>query len=1056
MATDPGSHQVPRPPQTGPSTAPPPPAFADSSAAGAVTLALVPSPLTARLAQQQRPVRARHQHSGIGAHQRVLLAASNQHHLRHEKRPQLITDGASPPSASAVVSARSIAVGGSVPRPLSRAALSWEAEYKLEQQQRRDGVELAKALFTELVARNPNEALRPSPLRTALSAALLEQLVAVFPRYQGVLNLVSRILVQAVYVPDAEPYRSLLRTLHLPLTLPLDGLNASTTAAATALLEPYSRKTFAAAHEQLNAELRDYIVKNRRVEVRLSRQVRVFDITLGHWVKSLKRSFFVAWRNFTSRRRQLRKKYRAIFYRLRSDECKIKAIRRWRERAAQLKKAALVDAASNNELHLLGVSTEHIQQEISQLKEHNANLSRQITVVETERSKLTKELSDKEQLVVSMARRCTEIETTGNDLLDAVLPRYPPPLQFSSDPLDALVVWGHAAVKHCGGAPSGDHAPFAPLVSDEDDTLGVASVAAPPWDAFGCVLAALVPERAPPRAMLIHWHLHPNDAPAQLVVAFQTVTGRQSLVSVEQLQTKHRGVLLMLLASMLRVASQWTVCKPMRFGCPGCPAITPGAVLAGGATPKPTASAAAAASSSPHLAAPGETWKARVTAQQQWSLFALAAVNHALNLAVIRPPAMSPDEMLEMAAFVGSFNVDAIGAAIAKATNVVVAKGKTAQFLSTDDSGAASTRPKSPMVDPAIAATLSRPYLQVLRRLYLDLRRVYQAYAVPTLTATEVVRLLRDCKLLAPPQSVAPTSSPTTQPQGNHIGAISTTTLTNGTTVEIGKLTKSKLESILNAVQLSTASVGSPSVDDTSASTASPIASAKPPLTRKPSATPNPRRSQPTSDDPAPANGSADLSPGQFSEMVLRVCLAVIVSPSQRTAPVVQHIVVHYFVALALRSNVDRFRFTIRHPQVQQILSQHRITIRRVFHHYANADGGEGLNRVGLQRMAKEGQWLTRLVTVDRLMDTFKHVLQQQVQASTNVAPAPNSPADGAYLGSGATGGLVANTETIGLTEFQEVICAMASFHQPNPFVPLSAKLAAFIEERVIRLLSEG
>lgn len=473
-------------------------------------------------------------------------------------------------------------------------------------------LQAAEALFTAIVANNPDCA-HPSLLRSAVSCLLLEQVCAIFSRYHAVLGSAADTILRSVYLPDTAEMRELVGSLEVPLRLPRS-VSQRDADDCHELLRPYGRKTYFLAFEQLGKAVKHFARLNRSIEVRLSRQSKVFESTMKHWMTSLLRNFFASWRNYTRRRNTLRAKYKAVFSRLRSDEMRLRAVRRWRDHAARVKKFAAVDAASASELHMLRQSTTQMQEQIRALTEYNGTVGGQIRDLEAQRQKAQTEIAQMEATQHDLAHRCTEMERLGTDLLDSVLMKEAPPK--ASHPLESLVAWGHQAIEDTGGMIDGSLAPFAPLLTDEF-TVGV------PLSAIGCVMLWLAaPSGGPTREQVVALHLSPQTAPETLTAIFERMFNAPCIVTSEQIASGQRGVFLLLLATLMRRACNWLSTPPPPI--PRKPAVT-----------------------LPEAA----NWSERLKIQQAWIATSLAAQHAALEVAVRRPQVLSAEEQDDLGRF---------------------------------------------------------------------------------------------------------------------------------------------------------------------------------------------------------------------------------------------------------------------------------------------------------------------------------------------------------------------------------------------------------------------
>jgi hypothetical protein len=137
----------------------------------------------------------------------------------------------------------------------------------------------------------------------------------------------------------------------------------------------------------------------------------------------------------------------------------------------------------------------------------------------------------------------------------------------------------------------------------------------------------------------------------------------------------------------------------------------------------------------------------------------------------------------------------------------------------------------------------------------------------------------------------------------------------------------------------------------------------------------------------------------------------------------------------ALRPDVDTFRLSLRHPQVQEVLSSHAVSLRKVFRRFANCDDGNAMNRAGFQAMARACGWFaTRAITLDCVNEVFFRLRS---------VVAPQDARVDAQVGEAI----------VDLTEWQDCLCAMAAFATADPLRPLAEKLSTFIDERVLGAL---
>jgi hypothetical protein len=794
-----------------------------------------------------------------------------------------------------------------------------------------DTLEMARSLFTAIVRDGdlhgvpPSGPGRPSPARAAAAAFLLEHICRQYPQYEHALSLVSDVVLRAIFVPDTTNSRQLLGSVQRKIPLPTE-----LSQQYGRLLRPYARKTYFEAHQQLSKGLLSHAKANRNIEMRLTRQSNIFEKTVKHWSSSVVRNHFVSWRQHTRRRRAIRDKYRNIFGRMKADECRVKALRMWRDRASKVKRNALSDAASTSELEGIHGSTAKMQEQINALHDYNNNLGAQITDLEEERQHLHQDVMSRERVVVELQLRVLDMERVGTALLDTALVRVPPPK--GNSPIEVLVEWANQMVELSGGLPDGTHNVFASLLTEDHTVPSI------PLAALAVVMLAFTDERRPSREDVVTLHISKDEIRVahDLVQMTATMTGAPCLVTEEQLLSKQRGMILLYLASLLRHYTNWSVNKPnLHYGQSSPEYVSPegagpdqeeddqensssnlAAQLDGAGTSEGTA-AAKGVNGKKVLS----SWAKRVTYQQQWVTTSMAALHAVLEIALHRPVQLTSEEQEDVGKFF-DLPMSKLGDILPKGT-------RGTQYVT---------------------------FLRSLQTVYADLRKIFAAYATPTLAYHDLLRLLKDCRL-----------------------------------IQDRRFSRKQVLGIIAIVR------GLGNVDGLSNEQI----------------------------------GHIELPPAAFTETICRLALAHTRRMNRdpnlmlTSSAIVNNFVIECIVPYALRSDVDRFKQAFRHPLVQQIISRNKISLRRAFHMYATEDGGEGVPLSQFQTLAKDCRWHSKTVTDDVIVDVFR-----RCQADNG----------GSF-------------ETLDLYEWLEALCAIAIYDNPNPLVPLHAKLAPFVEEKLLMAL---
>lgn len=834
--------------------------------------------------------------------------------------------------------------------------------------------------------------------RVAISCLFLERLCAVFPRHNAAVRPIAEAIMRSIFVPDTATTRELVGSLDCPITV-----DSSVSLDMVELLRPYARKTYATAFTSISTMLKRFSKTSHSLEVRLKRQAQVFERTLAHWRRTLLRSVFVAWRSTIRRRVYLRGKYRAIFLRLREDECKARAIRLWHQRSQRLRKTALADAAMQQEMNKMKTTTENLQQQIASLLDQNATLGRDVADLERQRQLLQQEMAERENFVIDMNHRTAEAERLGTELINSVLMVQDPPA--AATPLESLVRWGHEVIE-VHGSVDGQLQPLSCLLSDE--------VALPnfSFSALGTILGAFEVDGAPPREAILQMHINPDAAPQLLINFYGRVTQRPSIVSEAHLKSRQRGVLLLFLASLMRFASSWLFGPPpmnLRAKMAAKAAATAAAVSSSAASntnmfaldsvpsqfgnssgmKQRTSNNNNSSSTSTYSAPPAlpkdtssSTWMERVRTQQRWVVVSLSALNAALLVASDRPQVLSADEQEDEAKYCGL----------------------SASML-------AELFPTAEMMEDRLPQVV-----KCVRHVFPELRKLYLTYSSPALSVEECYRLLKDSRLAG---------------------------------MNVDQISRKKLQTVCAMARKLTA-IPLP-VTPTSASAQSPPGAAASAVVSVSNARPE---SSPLGGGgmPPPPHHTAtsDLSPMQFVITVMHVAMFEhrrqmrLDNPEAVSfEPFMLENAVRSMRDHALHSDMDGFRHIMRHPLAQAVISRHKVALRRVFRHFANCDDGESVNKNALHQMARAGSWLNKTVTIETLNDIFRRVQRSSADAGSGVDMMSSlSPIKS---GNGS--------DVIDLSEWIECLGAVSNFTFPSPFKPLWEKLGAFIEDKVLVLL---
>ena len=813
----------------------------------------------------------------------------------------------------------------------------WAAQHSAEAGMHAETLRLAEDLFQHVATSGRGTGLdddrRMQVTRAAASCFLLERICAIFQRYHGVLAPVSEIILRSVFVPDTEEMRALLGTVHHPIDC--DERYAS-------LLAPYARKTYSMAHSEVSRLVTEHAKENRTIEIKLSRQSRIFDLTSKHWMTSVVRNYFLGWRQHCRRRHDMRQKHHYHFQRMRVEACKRRAIRMWRDRAAYVRRIAMLDATTCAELSTVTESTEKLQTEINALTDRQNQLANQIRLQEEERQELQAIVAEKESSYAQLQTKISEMDRVGSELLDTILMHDPPPR--GANPLEVLVAWAHQLIAEAGGL---GEEPLAPLLT-EDFVVDV------PWVAFAYVMSRVHSERIPKKAEVEIVLNNPGEAPGLLVQMYEKVTSSKSLVNAEQLRSRQRGLLLLFLAGLMRFASNWLVCRPPPPRQPPreSSSIThESSARFDSATPPEMPFAEGETSFMGFTA--HRTWADKVKYQQQWITTSMSALHTALEISTHRPPILTADEQEDLILFL---NVPMI-----RIVDVLPKSNPNGFFLS---------------------------LMKSLQHVFSDLRKVYLAYAVPVLCYPDVVRLSKDCKLL-----------------------------------DAKKLSKADIVALCQKVTSAVEPSAAPAVPADSPD--SPLNASARTLRRSFSEFGLTHRRE---DDGSNDSSTKVIEPKHFTEVMLRLALLYNCRISKEprdelTIPIATGFITESVAPHALRSDVDRFRQIVRHPQVRLQLAKYRPQLQKVFRRFAQQDDGHSLSRQQFFDLARECHWQSKTVTQEVLADIYKRC---QVPDSAT------------------------NQESMDFHECFEAIIAVALFSDPNPLVPAYQKLPPFIEDRIL------
>ncbi|CUG91711.1 Hypothetical protein, putative [Bodo saltans] len=821
---------------------------------------------------------------------------------------------------------------------------------------------------------------RNNVMRAAVSCLLLERMCSIFSRYHSVLGSINEMIFRSVFVPDTEEMRSVLGGT---VQFPLHGVPTR----YRALLAPYARKTYFVAHDEVAAQVMALAKSNRSIEMRLSRQGKIFDKTVKHWVAAIVRNLFLSWRSFTRKRNTLRQRFHHKFARLRVEELKVKVIQHWRSRAANVRRAAVMEAGAG-ELAQLAQSTELLNETITSLTDLNNNLAQRIISQEKERVEMQSAIAHKEKVFIDLQSRTAEMDRVGTELIDSMLQQEALPV--GANAIDVLVAWAHRMIEDAGGAEDDDDEPLLPLLSDE-------FFVQVPLSALACVMLRFQSPNVPNRDEISALHNAPQRAPDLLVDMYERLVEGPCLVNSEQIGSMQRGVLLLFLAGLLRHMSNWTVCKPPPVPTSRKALNTDNKLLDAAATNirrrSSVALRSAASVDSFHSGGGGSTqdtlvpldelaphhtkWVDRVKNQQVWIATSMAALHLALEVSTQRPPALTSEEQEDMVVF--------LDLSVSRLLDVLPQQRSTPQY-SANITGGASLRSDTVFVQ----------LLKSLQQLFPELRKVYLAYAVPAMHYMDFVRLVKDCRVL-----------------GQH------------------KLSKKEVEAMCQYVYLQHNTKGGgggkPTTGDSSQNRST--------------------RLSPSEHRLSPGEGSlnssslpvvSDLSikvmePRVFVECTIRTAVLhhrrLTRDPElPLAAGMISSFILETIVPHALRLDVDRFRQTARHPLVRQVLEKHKVALRKAFRKYATANDGETIPRLQFQTMAKDCRWHTcKMISSDVILEVFRRC---------------RSEAD-------SDGGV----EGLDFSDWQESLCALSVYADPNPLVPLAVKLPVFMEEKVLSVL---
>jgi hypothetical protein len=113
---------------------------------------------------------------------------------------------------------------------------------------------------------------------------------------------------------------------------------------------------------------------------------------------------------------------------------------------------------------------------------------------------------------------------------------------------------------------------------------------------------------------------------------------------------------------------------------------------------------------------------------------------------------------------------------------------------------------------------------------------------------------------------------------------------------------------------------------------------------------------------------------------------------------------------------------------LRHVLAKHKVSLRKAFRKYATANDGEAIPRLQFQAMAKDCRWhACKMISSDVLLEIFRRCRSE-------------ADSDG-------------TVEGLDFSDWQEAICALSVYADPNPLMPLASKLPVFIEEKILSVL---
>jgi hypothetical protein len=600
-----------------------------------------------------------------------------------------------------------------------------------------------------------------------------------------------------------------------------------------------------------------------------------------------------------------------------------------------VKRIAIIDASTANDVNQVLASTEALNLKIAALSEEQRQVGRHIETKEEERKELQALLEEKEASYARLQSSISEMDKVGSELLDSVLMGEDPPT--GSNPLEVLVAWGHQLIADAGG-DLGDF-PLAPLLT-EDFIVDV------PWAAFALIMSRIHIERTVRKTEVEAIVNDVEAAPSLLVAMYERITASKSLVNADQLKSQQRGLLLLFLAGLMRFSSNWLVCRPPLKTRAG--ASSGSGVSFNESVEQPFAESSTGdprfMTFTAHLA-----WANKVRQQQRWVVASMSALHTALEISTHRPPILTSDEQEDLALF--------LSVPMIRIVDILPKSGPNAFFIS---------------------------LMKSMQHVFSDLRKVYLAYAVPSLAYPDVVRLAKDCKLIDPK-----------------------------------KMSKTDILAMCLEVWGGDRKGGTDGTEHTAPESSKRLRKLGSDLLSK-------SRREAAAD--AADITTRVLEPRHFTELIFRMALSHSrrISKESRdeiSIPIVTGFITEAIAPHALRSDVDRFRQIVRHPQVRVQLSKYRPQLMRVFKRFAKQDDGQSMSRQQFFDMSTECKWHSKTVTSDVLADIYKRC-QVPDQATM--------------------------LESLDFHEWFEALVAVALYSDPNPLVPAYQKLPPFIEDRIL------